>query len=90
MEGSHGLYVKVGMFDALEQSKVCVLTITRIGVVTVTSASAKCTSVRKPHAILPDTVGYDASGSKYFQKLTDPPGAKQCTVRLCKSIFRCP
>jgi len=75
MEASDGLYVKVGMFDALEQSKVCVLTITRIGVVTVTSTSAKCNSVRKPHAILPDTVGNDTSASKYFQKLPDPHGA---------------
>ena len=51
--------------------------------------SAKCNSVRKPHAILPDTPGVLTSASKYFPTLPDPPGANQSALRLCKSIFRC-
>ena len=51
--------------------------------------SAKCKSVRKPHAILPDTPDNLTSASKYFQMLPDPPGAKQSALRLCKSILRC-
>jgi len=53
------------------------------------SSSAKCNSVRKPHAILPDTPGNLTSASKYFQTLPDPPGAKQSALRLCKSILGC-
>ena len=52
-------------------------------------SSAKCNSVRKPHAILPDTPGDLTSTSKYFQTLPGPPGAKQSDLRLCKSIFGC-
>jgi hypothetical protein len=50
---------------------------------------ARCDSVRKPHAVLPDTLGNLTSASKYFQTLPDPPGAKQSVLRLCKSILRC-
>jgi len=51
--------------------------------------SAKCKSVRKPHANLPDTPVALTSASKYFQVLPGPPGALQCALRLCKSILRC-
>jgi len=53
------------------------------------STSAKCNSVWKPHAILPDALGDLTSASKYFQTLPDPTGAKQSALRLCKSILRC-
>jgi len=53
------------------------------------SAAAKCNSVRKPHAILPDTPGDLTSASKYFHTLPDHPGDKQSALRLCKSIPRC-
>ena len=33
MEASCILNVKVGMFDQLEQSKICVLTVTKMGIV---------------------------------------------------------
>jgi hypothetical protein len=39
-------------------------------------ASAKCKSVRKSHANLPDTPVYPTSASKYFQMLLGPPGAE--------------
>jgi len=51
--------------------------------------SAKCNSVQKPHAILPDTPGDLSSASKYLQTLPDPTGAKQSALRLCKSILGC-
>jgi len=51
--------------------------------------SAKFNSVRKLHAILPDTPGDLTSASKHFQTLPDPPGDKQSALRLCKSIHRC-
>jgi hypothetical protein len=39
------------------------------------SSSAKCNSVRKPHAYLPDTLVDLTSAPKYFQMLPGPPGA---------------
>jgi hypothetical protein len=51
--------------------------------------SVQCNSVRKPYAILPDTLGDLISASKYLQTLPDPPGAKQCALRLCKRFVRC-
>ena len=54
-----------------------------------TTAWAKCNSVWKSDAILPDTLGDLTSASEYFQMLPDPPGAKESTLRLCKSILRC-
>jgi len=53
------------------------------------AVSAKCISVRKKHAILPDTPGILTSASKYFYMLPDPPGAKQSALRLCNSSLRC-
>jgi len=50
--------------------------------------SAKCNSVQKPHANLPDTPVPFTSASKYFQMLPGPPGAFVSTHRLCKSILR--
>jgi len=58
--------------------------------IAIATSSAKCNSVQKPHAILPDTPGDLTSASKYFQTLPDPPGAKHSALRLCKSIIRCP
>jgi len=52
-------------------------------------ASARCKSVRKLHANLPDTPLALTSASKYFQMLPAPPGALQCALRLCRSICRC-
>jgi len=52
-------------------------------------ASAKCQSVLRQHATLPDTPGDLSSGSKYIYMLPDRPGATQCALRLCKSILRC-
>ena len=54
-----------------------------------TYISAKCKSVWKQHAILPDTPGDLTSASKYFWMVPDPPGAKRSALRLCKSILRC-
>jgi len=51
--------------------------------------SAKCHSVQKPYANLPDTPVALASVSKYFQMLPAPPGALQSALRLCKSILTC-
>jgi len=51
--------------------------------------SAKSKSVRKQHAIPPDTAGDLSSTSKHLSMLPDPPGAKQSAPRLCKSILRC-
>jgi len=53
------------------------------------TSSAKCKSVRKPHANLPDTPVALTSASKYFQILSGPPGALQSALRLCKSVLRC-
>jgi hypothetical protein len=52
-------------------------------------SSAKCNSVRKPYANLPDTPVALASASKYFQMLPAPPGALQSALRLCKSSLTC-
>jgi len=51
--------------------------------------SAKCKSVRKKYAILPDTLGNITSTSIYFKMLPDSPRSKQCALRLCKSMLRC-
>ena len=53
------------------------------------SRLAKCKSVRKSYAILPDTPVALTSASKCFQMLPAPPGALQSALRLCKSILRC-
>jgi len=53
------------------------------------ATSAKCKSVRKPHANLPYTPAALTSASKYFQMLPAPTGALQSALRLCKSILRC-
>jgi hypothetical protein len=53
------------------------------------NASAKCNSVRKLYANLPDTPVALVSASKYFQMLPTPPGALQSALRLCKSILTC-
>jgi len=74
-------YIK--LFLAFSRKK-CGICSTCIG-----TPSAKCNSVRKPHTILPDTLGYLTSAFKYFQMLPDPPGAKQSALRLCNSILRC-
>jgi len=50
---------------------------------------AECKSVWKPHANLPDTPVALTSLSYSFQMLTDPPGALQSALRLCKRIPRC-
>jgi len=48
IESSWVFYVKVGIFDQLEQSKVCIVTVTNIGIVRLTmqhdliSASVSC------------------------------------------------
>jgi len=55
----------------------------------VRAPSAECNSVRKRHAILPNTLGDLTSASKYFQTLPDPPGDKQSALRLRRSIVRC-
>jgi hypothetical protein len=52
-------------------------------------SSAKCKSVQKPHANLPDTPVALTSASKYFEMLPGPPGALQNALRLWKSILRC-
>ena len=49
----------------------------------------KCPSDQKPHAKHSDTPVVSTSSSKYFQILPAPPRVLQCTLRLCKSIFRC-
>jgi len=54
-----------------------------------TAASAKCKSVRNPHANHPDTPVALTSASKYFHILPAPPGALQCVLRLCNSNLRC-
>jgi len=54
-----------------------------------TSASAKCKSVWKPCANLPDTLIAGARASKYFKMLPAPPGALQSTPRCCESILLC-
>jgi len=54
-----------------------------------TCSSAKCKSLRQPHANLPDTPVALTSASKYFQMLPGSPGALQSALRLCKSILRC-
>jgi hypothetical protein len=51
--------------------------------------SAKCKSVRKSHANLPDTPVVLTSAPEYFQMLPGPPGAKQRALRLYKSVLRC-
>ena len=53
-------------------------------------ASAKCKSVQKPHANLPDIPVALTSASKYFTMLPGPAGALQSALRHCKSILRCP
>jgi len=45
--------------------------------------------VHKQHAILPDTPGDVTNASKYFQMFPDPPGAKECALRLDMTILRC-
>ena len=35
MEASRVFYVKIGTFDQLEQSKICVLTVISVGIVTI-------------------------------------------------------
>ena len=55
----------------------------------IVTTSAKCKSVWKPYANLPDTLVALTSTSKYFQMLPAPPGALQCVLRLYKSILRC-
>jgi len=52
-------------------------------------ALAKCKSVWKPNANLPDTLVALTSASKYFQILPAPPGTLQSALRLCKTILRC-
>jgi len=52
------------------------------------SVSAKCKSVRKSHANLPDTPVNPIIASKYSQMLPGPPGAKQNALTLFKSILR--
>jgi len=52
-------------------------------------SSAKCKSVWKPHADLPDTPDTLNSAATYFQILRSPLGALQCALRLCKNILRC-
>jgi hypothetical protein len=44
--------------------------------------SAKWTSVWKQHRLFPDTPGDLTSASMYFWVLPDPPGCKQCALRL--------
>jgi len=51
------------------------------------TTSAKCNSVRKPYATLPDTLVALTTASKYSQMLPAPPGALQSAFRLCKSIL---
>jgi hypothetical protein len=51
--------------------------------------SARCKSVQKPHANLPDTPVDLTSAPKSFQILPGPPGANWGALRLCKSILRC-
>jgi len=58
-------------------------------VVSAAPASAKCKSVRKPYANLPDTPVAHTSASKYFQMLAAPLGLLQGDLRLRKSIHRC-
>jgi len=36
MEASYVFYLKVGMFDQLEQYKICILTVTKMGIVMLT------------------------------------------------------
>jgi len=50
--------------------------------------SAKCKSVRKPHANLPDTPVDLIGAPKWFQMLPGPPGAKQSALGLWESILR--
>jgi len=52
-------------------------------------SSARCKSVRKPYANLPDTPISLTRASKYFQTLPKSLGALQSALRLCKSIHRC-
>jgi len=52
--------------------------------------SAKCKSVRKPPANLPDIPVALTSASKYFQMLPGPPGALQRALRLCKRFSDAP
>ena len=61
----------------------------RLLYLTLDSTSAKCKSVRKPRAYLPDSPLALTSAYKYFQMLPGPPGALQCALRLCKRILRC-
>ena len=53
------------------------------------ATSAKCNSVRKLYANLPDTLVALTTASKYSQMLPAPPGALQSVLRLCKSILTC-
>ena len=53
------------------------------------STLAKCNSVRKPYATLPDTLVALTTASKYSQMLPAPPGALQSAFRLCRSILTC-
>ena len=53
------------------------------------STSAKCKSVRKPQANLPDTPTDLTRAPKWFQMLPGRPRAKQSDLGLCKSILRC-
>jgi hypothetical protein len=52
------------------------------------NSSAKCKSVRKPHANLPDTTVNLTSASTYFQMLPGPSAATNSALTLCKSILR--
>jgi hypothetical protein len=51
--------------------------------------SAIWDSVWKPHTILQDTSGNLIRTLKYLQTPPDYPGAKQSTLTLCESFFRC-
>ena len=53
------------------------------------STSVKCKLVWKEHAILPSTSRDLTSTFKYFEMLSDPPGAKPSSLRLSKIILRC-
>jgi len=53
------------------------------------TASAKCNSVWKPYANLPDLLVAHTSPCRYFQMLPAPLGALQSALRLCKSILMC-
>jgi len=73
MEASCFFYIKVGMFDQLEQSKICVLTVTSLRIVMLTLSHNLMVSI---------CFMYDP-GDVFRQSSPDNLSVKECPLYIC-------